>query len=75
MTDSDAPPPDAARQNGFEAYAKFCLDLAAEVPDRRRRLVLREMAAAWLNLADGTLTVFAADPLDVKAPSDGQSPS
>jgi hypothetical protein len=49
MTKADDIQPD-----GYEGYARFCLALAAKAPDRRNRLVLREMAAAWLNLADGS---------------------
>lgn len=51
MTEPDHSPPHG---NSYEAYARFCLDLASKQPDRRHRLLLREMAAAWLNVADGT---------------------
>jgi hypothetical protein len=35
----------------FEAYAEHCLKTLRHVPDRKARLLLREMAAEWLNLA------------------------
>jgi hypothetical protein len=35
----------------FEAYAEHCLKTLRHVADRKTRLLLREMAAAWLNLA------------------------
>jgi hypothetical protein len=44
---------DHARQTDYDGYARFCLELAAQTPDRATRLQLREMAAAWLNLSAG----------------------
>jgi hypothetical protein len=32
-------------------YAKHCLNIAQMIPDREARIVLREMAAEWANLA------------------------
>ena len=36
----------------YRAYALFCVDLAKTCPERDSRVVLREMAAEWLRLAD-----------------------
>ncbi|CAN5351771.1 hypothetical protein BH11PSE4_BH11PSE4_21050 [soil metagenome] len=49
----------------YETYAKHCLTLAAQTPDRASRLLLREMAAEWLKLAlpDGN-TAGGAPPLN-----------
>jgi hypothetical protein len=35
----------------YETYAQHCLSVATHTPDRASRLILREMAAEWLNLA------------------------
>jgi hypothetical protein len=35
----------------FEAYAEHCLKTLRHIPDRETRVMLREMAAEWLNLA------------------------
>ena len=35
----------------YDTYAQFCLKLATQTPDRPSRLMLREMAAQWLNLS------------------------
>jgi hypothetical protein len=35
----------------YESYARHCLTLASQTPDRASRLLLREMAAEWLKLA------------------------
>ena len=39
------------KRAAFEAYAEHCLKTLRHVPDRKNRLLLREMAAEWLNLA------------------------
>ena len=39
----------------YETYARHCLLVAARTPDRDSRLILREMAAEWLNLAASVL--------------------
>lgn len=70
MTKRDAPRQD---DYDYEAYARFCLDLAAKEPDRRHRLVLREMAAAWLNLAESAAPSLAAKLPAAKPPTDGHS--
>jgi hypothetical protein len=49
------------QQNDYDDYARFCLHLAAKLPDRSSRLVLREMAAAWLTLATAVTPSFAED--------------
>lgn len=69
MTNDDKPPHD-----DYEAYARFCLDLAAKAPDRRTRLVLREMAAAWLNLAGDAAPGYAAERPDQGPATDGHAP-
>ena len=43
--------PDFNRGDQYETYAQHCLLVAARAPDRASRLMLREMAAEWLNLA------------------------
>lgn len=35
----------------YIAYAEQCLRAVKSIPDRRSRLLFREMAAEWLNLA------------------------
>jgi hypothetical protein len=52
----------------YETYARHCLALASQTPDRDARLILREMAAEWLKLAfpggfDGDAAA-AVKPLD-----------
>jgi len=52
----------------YETYARHCLSLTAHVRDRSSRLLLREMAAEWLNLTahlsgDGALP-SPAGPID-----------
>jgi hypothetical protein len=32
-------------------YAQHCLKMAAQLPNRESRVILREMAAEWTNLA------------------------
>lgn len=52
---------DDTQQSDYDDYARFCLHLAAKLPDRSSRLVLREMAAAWLTLATAVTPSFAED--------------
>ena len=47
MTDSNDD-----QSTDYQSYARFCLKLASQMPDRNSRLVLREMAAQWLQLSD-----------------------
>ena len=70
MTESNDPRHDG---HSFEAYARFCLDLAAKEPDRGHRLVLREMAAAWLNVTDDTAPGLTADRRDEGPETDGHA--
>jgi hypothetical protein len=67
--------PDDSRQDDHDyvIYARFCLDLAVKEPDRAHRLLLREMAAAWLNLTDSAPAVPATPPA-ARPPTDGHSP-
>jgi hypothetical protein len=39
-----------ASSEQYETYAQHCLSLAARMADRDSRVILREMAAEWLNL-------------------------
>jgi hypothetical protein len=43
--------PDDDKQSLYIAYAEHCLKLVRSVGERESRVVLREMAADWLNLA------------------------
>jgi hypothetical protein len=36
----------------YEAYARHCLNVVAKIPDQASRMIHREMAAEWFNLAD-----------------------
>jgi hypothetical protein len=40
------------KEADYRIYAEQCLMLAAMLPDRESRVLAREMAAEWLNLAD-----------------------
>jgi hypothetical protein len=40
------------KQSLYLAYAEYCLKLVRTVGERENRVVLREMASDWLNLAD-----------------------
>ncbi len=50
--------------NDYDSYAQFCLKLAAQTQDRPSRLMLREMAAQWLNLLDADLAHSRHDARD-----------
>lgn len=69
MTKDDDHPHD-----DYHLYARFCLDLAAKLPDRSNRLLLREMAAAWLTLAENASPGFAGDASDDPPATDGHAP-
>jgi hypothetical protein len=36
----------------YQVYAEHCVRTAAMIPDRESRVLLREMAAEWLKLAN-----------------------
>jgi hypothetical protein len=36
----------------YADYAKHCLEVAGKIPDRKSRVIHREMAAEWFKLAD-----------------------
>jgi hypothetical protein len=36
----------------YATYAKHCLETARKIPDRESRVIHREMAAEWFNLAN-----------------------
>jgi len=57
----------------YNSYAQFCLKLATQTPDRPARLILREMAARWLALADAIPAAPKRDGHDGHA-SHGSSP-
>jgi hypothetical protein len=40
------------KQEEYVRYAEHCLEMAKIAPDQESRVVLREMAAEWLKLAD-----------------------
>jgi DNA primase len=40
----------------YVGYAKHCLQAAARLPDRKTRIILREMAAEWTALAGQAAT-------------------
>ena len=55
----------------YETYARHCLTLASQTPDRQSRLILREMAAEWLKLA--LPGGFDGENMDHAPPSNGAS--
>jgi hypothetical protein len=40
------------RDRDYIRYAEHCVKAARLVPDRKSRIILREMAAEWTKLAD-----------------------
>ena len=45
-------PPKNEKHKDYARYAAQCLDLVTVVPDQKSRIILREMAAEWIKLAD-----------------------
>jgi hypothetical protein len=60
------------RGDQYDTYARHCLTVAARTPDRDSRLILREMAAEWLNLA---ASVPEGRQPDHGRPADGARPN
>jgi hypothetical protein len=44
--------PKITKQMQYERYAEYCLKAAPLATDREVRVILREMAAEWLKLAE-----------------------
>ena len=45
-----------AKLKVYIAYAQHCLNTVKSIPDRETRILFREMAAEWLNLAAAPLS-------------------
>jgi hypothetical protein len=44
--------PNSDKHQEYALYAEHCLKMARIAPDQKSRIIQREMAAEWLNLAD-----------------------
>jgi hypothetical protein len=53
----------------YVAYAQHCLKTVKSIPDRRSRILFREMAAEWLNLAATVAPVRNAKPANDRTTS------
>ena len=40
------------KQRDYALYSEYCLKQVASAPDQESQILLREMTAEWLNLAD-----------------------
>jgi hypothetical protein len=50
----------------YVGYAKHCLQAAARLPDRKTRIILREMAAEWTALAGQAATQDVAQDVALR---------
>ena len=44
--------PKSDKATEYMAYGKHCLKVVAKIPDQASRVIHREMAAEWFNLAE-----------------------
>ena len=61
------------RREEYARYAEHCLDMARIAPDRKSRVIQREMAAEWLRLAAQVGAEDRVASADRTGQADGQS--